>query len=167
MLQIATGKLFTAAVGAREYSILPANEAPGHGRHNNNNNGRVTMQRVLAAAAVALGSILTCNSALADALWKNYKDWSRGGAPEVPQILDNYIAGASSAFLSANAALAHSGQPQLYCQPRDLPLNVGNIKAMLDSAVTKNPSQFSDDMPLSMTVLFLLKDTFPCQPGRQ
>ncbi|WP_019446993.1 hypothetical protein [Cupriavidus sp. BIS7] len=106
------------------------------------------------------GAALLSGNAMAEIIWKDYKTAGQQGADRVMNI---YIAGASESLGAANAQLQIERKPLLYCQPRSLSLNTGNVRAMLDNDQSRVVARLTDDVPLSTAVFYVLRETFPCK----
>jgi hypothetical protein len=78
-----------------------------------------------------------------------------------------YLQGYLDAMGFANARLARDKQPQIYCEPDKLALNVSNLKQIIDGHYESNKSMYQKELsmglPFAVVALFALREAFPCK----
>jgi hypothetical protein len=77
--------------------------------------------------------------------------------------LNLYISGVGVGYLWANAMIKKSGQPLLYCQPREFTATGETYKNILDKEISANKDMYTLDIPIELILLRGLQKTFPCE----
>lgn len=78
------------------------------------------------------------------------------------EYVDFYVLGIGEGFSWANVVNQDKNLATLYCQPKELALNVENYKRVIEDELEKYPEIYKDNIEVEIALLRGLMRTFPC-----
>jgi hypothetical protein len=129
--------------------------------------GAAMKRTILLALLLACGTARAASAPDLPPDWntvRHYAEMRRYGA-ERELLIATYLAGAGSAFVTANAQLKLTIQPGLFCPPDGLVLSALNFVGIFDAELARwgpKPPDTIQDTSDAIVLLAALQRTFPC-----
>jgi hypothetical protein len=111
------------------------------------------MKRVLWAVFVFLLLVSTAEAGL------TVEDYSRG---KTQSWFNVYIGGIGQGITIANDWLKTEKKPSIFCIANDRILNAEDYISLIDAYLVKNKDKLTLDTPISVILLFALREAYPC-----